>query len=37
MQGDLVPILINLIWLVVVGVIVWYGLWFYGTLQKEEK
>ena len=37
MQGDLVSILINLGWLAVIGIIVYYGLWFWGCLTLKEE
>ena len=37
MQGDIVLVLISLGWMAVLGIIVYYGLWFYGTLVEDEK
>lgn len=34
---DIVPILIDLGWLIVIGITVWYGLWFYGKLQEKDE
>lgn len=36
MQDVLVSILINLAWMFVIGVIVYYAIWFYGILNEEN-
>ena len=36
MQGDVVSILVNLAWLAVIGIVVYYGLWFYGKLTEKD-
>jgi len=33
---DVVSIVISLVWLFVIGIIVYYGVWFYGKLTEEE-
>ena len=37
MQGDITSILMNLLGLAALGMIIYYGLWFYETLVEDEK
>lgn len=37
MQSDIMIILSSLGWMFVIGVTVYYGVYFYGTLVEKEK
>lgn len=37
MQSDIMTILASLGWMFVIGIIVYYGMYFYGTLVEKDE